>query len=147
MTTQKYIINTPKKLESFFEDARFLYSDIKYMNATISDKRSLDQNALKEVWYKDISTHRGDVSINEARRECKLKHGVTILRRDSPMNNWLYEKSLDLLPYEKQLIMMDAFGITSEMSTSQMKEYLSEINLEYPALESKPKGYASSSQS
>ena len=114
-----------------------MFEEIHYFNATLSDKRSLDQNALKEVWYKDISEKREDMSINDVRRECKLLYGVPILRRDSDMDNWLFQQTLDKLDHERKLKVMDSFDITSKMSTAQMKEYLNEINLEHPWLESK----------
>lgn len=140
MTTKKFTVNSLSALDECLKDIADSFVELKYINVTLSDKRSLDQNALKEVWYRDIAKCRQDVSVNEVRRECKLKHGVPILRRDSEINNWLYQKSLDLLPYEKQLILMDeksGFAVTSAMSTAQMQEYLNEVNLEYPFLESK----------
>jgi len=131
----RYRVNSKKALYEFLDDACKMFEEIHYFNATLTDKRSLDQNALKEVWYKEISERREDMSINDVRRECKLLYGVPILRRDSDMDNWLFQQTLDKLDHERKLKVMDSFDITSKMSTPQMKEYLNEINLEYPWLE------------
>lgn len=109
--------------------------DVQVIVKKASKKRSLDANALKSVWYRDIAAYCEDLSIKEVERECKLKYGVTILRAD-PANNWIYERSIDRLPYEKKLIIMDRLAITSQMTTKQMKLYLDCMQSDHPFLKS-----------
>jgi hypothetical protein len=109
--------------------------DVEVMIKKANKKRSLDANAIKSVWYRDIAKYREDVSIKDVERECKLKYGVTILRAD-PANNWIYERSIDKLPYEKKLVIMDRLAVTSQMNTKQMNDYLECMKNDYPFLKS-----------
>ena len=49
--------------------------------------RSLDQNALLHVWYREISAQRGDISASEAKGQCHHRYGVVIKSRDP---QWLF---------------------------------------------------------
>lgn len=109
--------------------------DVEVIIKKANKKRSLDANAIKSVWYRDIAKYREDVSIKDVERECKLKYGVTILRAD-PANNWIYERSIDKLPYDKKLIIMDRLAVTSQMNTKQMNDYLECMKNDYPFLKS-----------
>ena len=123
-------------LQSAVDDLANFWVEHKNIRLTVSNLRTLSQNALKSVWYKDISLYLGDRSAKSVERECKLAYGVPILRRD-PVNNWVYERSLDQLPYSDQLIAIDSFAITSEMSNAEIKEYLDTMHEQYPFLECK----------
>jgi len=93
-------------------------------------KRTLSQNALKAVWYGDISKHRGDVTAKDVERECKYKYGLPILRQDT-MHEYVFSKAVDVLPYEKRIKVMDCFAVTSIMSVEQKKEYLQMMQNDY----------------
>lgn len=127
---QSALINIEKELIPLLE-----CGDVEVTVKKATKKRSLDANAIKSVWYRDIAKYQEDVSIKEVERECKLKYGVTILRAD-PANNWIYERSLDKLPYEKKLIIMDRLAVTSQMNTKQMNAYLECMKSDYPFLRS-----------
>jgi hypothetical protein len=99
-------------------------------------KRTLPQNALKSVWYAEIAKERGDVTAREVENECKLNFGIPILRRD-PGNNWIYENSIDKLPYEKRVKAMTRFAVTSLMSVKELTEYIKEMQNAYPYLEAR----------
>ena len=137
MANKKFRINSLKSLYAAVDEIAEMWLEFKYITLTVTDKRSLDKNALMNVWYSDISKYRGDVSVQQVTRECKLNIGTKILRRDNEMNEWLYSKSLDLLDYQRQLKLMDTMAVTREMSNCQMSEYLDEMQKQYPFLESK----------
>jgi len=135
MSNIKQKINSLKSLEEWQAKEREFFNEHKYINCSASDRRSLDQNALVHVWYKDIADHR-DVDVITVRRECKLNYGTQILRADDEALNWVYSQTIDRIRYEKRLIIMDGFQITSIMSTAQLQKYLSAMEEDYPFLES-----------
>ncbi len=135
MSNIKQKVNSIKSLNEWQQKEREFFNEHKYINCSASDRRSLDQNALVNVWYKDIADHR-DVSVITVRRECKLNYGTQILRADSTALNWLYSKTIDILPYEQRLIIIDGFQVTSIMSTTQLQKYLNAMEEDYPFLES-----------
>ena len=97
--------------------------DHKYCQVTISDKRSLDANAAIRVAYKQIQDHKQWTS-KETERHCKLTYGVPILRRDDEVQNYVFSQTVDKGNYEQKLKMMDAFSVTSVMSTTQAGEMI-----------------------
>jgi len=97
----------------------------------VSEKRSLDQNALSFEIYKDIAGQVGDQTPDEVRRECKLRYGIPILRTDEGFRN-LYDKSIkSTLNYEEKLEAMAWFPVTRLMSKKQFTEYLDTVIREY----------------
>ena len=137
MTTIKQRVASERDRQEWFSKLEEFQKEHKYINCTASDRRSLDQNALVHVWYGDIAKSREGVTVVDVRRECKLNYGVPILRRDDEMLNWLYKNTIDRLrEYEKRLILVDSFQITSIMSSGQLMEYLTCMETDYPWLES-----------
>ena len=117
--------------KSFIEDE---YKKYKYIRIkSYGGKRTLDQNSLKCVWYKEISEQRSDVSSKDVERECKYKYGLPILRRD-PVHEYVFSRAVDPLPYEKRLVVMDCFAVTSVMSVEQLTEYTKMMKIDYPYL-------------
>lgn len=134
MSGEHWIINSLTKLKNCVEDLYKAFREHKYLYVKIEGgRRTLPQNALKSVWYKDIADHRGDVTAKDVELECKLNYGIPILRRD-PGNNWIYERSIDLLTYEKKVKAMSRFAVTSIMSVDEKKEYLNMMQNDYPFL-------------
>ena len=134
MQGEFYIVNNPLSLKTARDSITEAYERDNYARVKIdSGKRTMPQNALKSVWYKDIADFRGDVTSKDVERECKLNYGVPILRRDVA-TNWVYEQSIDKLPHEKKLIVMDRFAVTSIMSVKEKKEYLNCLQSDYPFL-------------
>lgn len=129
-------INSRKSLDYAVEKIANLWIDNKYLRVRIDDCRSLSQNALKEVWYKDIADHYQDRTAKEVQRMCKFCYGVPILRRHA-VHNWMFKNTIDRIPlYEQKLTAMDALSITSSMSTDEMNEYLTSMQQDYQFLKS-----------
>lgn len=93
-------------------------------------KRTLDQNALYHQWLTEIAKHIGETK-EETERRCKLSHGCRILCRDSEKFLTFCQKTLKRLPYEEMLEAMDYLNVSSIMTTSQMAEYMDEIERTY----------------
>lgn len=93
--------------------------------------RSLDQNALVNIWYRDIADQLGDRTALEARNECKLRHGVPILREQSEQFRRVYDRCIKPLPYEEKLEAMVLVNVSSIMTKAQMTKYMGEIEHDY----------------
>lgn len=132
------VINSYNSLQDFVDKLANFWIEHKYIRVTVHNMRSLSQNALKSVWYQDIANRYGDRTAKDVERDCKRNYGLLILRRQT-VHNYVYSKSIDLLPYDKQLIAIDTFAVTSIMSTAELKEYLDMMQVDYPFLECKKK--------
>jgi hypothetical protein len=92
--------------------------------------RSLDQNRLQFLWAREAAEQRGDMTADEVRCEWKLRHGVPIMREDSPEFREIYDSAIKPLPYEMKLKAMQFIPVTSEMKVKQMVRYLDTIERE-----------------
>lgn len=94
------------------------------------DPRSLDQNALINCAYADISqsTEEGVVDV---RRRCKLHFGVPILRAHDEEFRGVYDKIVRPHAYEDKLSIMDFLPVTSRMKKPQASEYLDTLFREH----------------
>lgn len=96
------------------------------------EKRSLDQNSMFYALYQQIAQQSGDQSVNDVRRECKLRYGVPILRATDGEFKALYDKCIrDTLTYEEKLEAMDILPVTRRMTKEQGTEYIDTILREY----------------
>jgi hypothetical protein len=96
--------------------------------------RNLDQNALVNIWYRDIAKQAGDRSTQEVTRECKLTCGVPILRAESEEFRAMYDKVMKNHDYETKLEIMDWLPVSSIMTQAQMTEYMDTIYHKYTAV-------------
>lgn len=103
-----------------------------------AEKRTIPQNAIKEVWYREISKQRGDISIIAAKRYSKLHCGVPLLRAESATFRRLYDMMIKrnqafidgcdgLSGYQLKLEAMDVLPVTSLMTVDQLSVYLREM--------------------
>ena len=90
------------------------------------DPRSKQQNRLSHKWYADIARHRGDVTFEEVRAECKLRFGVPILRSENEAFRLKYDKHLKNHSYEEKIETIQAWDlpVTRLMTVGQMIEYM-----------------------
>ena len=131
-----WVVNSEQTKENVKREIDAVFLGKKYARIKIdAGKRTLSQNAMKAVWYCDIAKHRGDVNAKDVERECKYKYGLPIIRRN-PMQNYVHEQITDKLIYEKRIKVMDCFAVTSIMSVSELKEYLTMMQNDYPYLTS-----------
>lgn len=96
-----------------------------------------DKNATAEqnhgVWklYELIAMDYGDRTARDVMRECKLHHGVPILRRDDAEYRTAYDAAIKPLDYERKLIAMDFWPVTRQMRKWQKSEYLQAVQDQY----------------
>ena len=148
MQGQYRIIDSKLELERGIEDLKSVWNEYKYLWFKIyGGKRTLDQNALKSVWYRDISIKRGDITAKEVERECKFNYGFPIVRRD-PFRDFTYSivdkfenfKVYDTKNFGKKTglelkhLAMDGFAVTSIMTPEECGEYLTAMKNDYPYL-------------
>jgi len=120
-------------------DASFnlLVADLKakkmpFVVEVISGHRTLPQNRLQHLMYAIIAKqlYGGDESF--AKRECKLRLGVPILRRDSDDFSDVYDRIIKPASYEDKLEMMRYISVSSLFDKDQGSEYIDKIFNEYP---------------
>lgn len=92
--------------------------------------RSLEQNRLQFLWAREASEQRGDTTPDEVRCDWKLRHGVPIMREDSPDFRDTYDRLIKPLTYEQKLKAMQLIEVTSLMKVKQMIQYLDTVQRE-----------------
>jgi hypothetical protein len=128
-----FVVNSEERVARFSKRIAELFADKKYIRFSWSfEKRSLDQNALLNIWYREIGNELGEEAI-DVRARCKLDYGVPIRRREEKFNKvWkaLEQRVFNAYkstPREVALAFIREFAITSEMDTQQMTEYMQTI--------------------
>ena len=88
-------------------------------------KRTNPQNKTIHLWYAEAALHL-DVKPEDVRAECKLIHGVPILRRDDDAFRLEYDRDFRPLNYETKLRLFRLLdpAITSRMNVKQLTEYM-----------------------
>ena len=94
----------------------------------LDEKRTLEQNDMFHALYQQLAAQIEDQSFKEIRQECKLRHGVPIMRRDDEKFRELYDRAIkSTLSYEEKLAAMEYLPVTSLMGKKQGSEYIDEI--------------------
>jgi len=106
------------------------YTPGKVINIKITEKRTLDQNALAHKWFGIIAKEQGDTPLN-IKNYCKLHYAVPILRAEDPVFNGFFKACIKDLTYEQQLKSMPYISVTSRMSTKQLRRCLDHIQKVY----------------
>ncbi len=94
--------------------------------------RTREQNALQWLWATEVAHQLGDRSAEDVQAEWRLKHGVPILREDSPGFRDLYDRCLKALPHDMKKAALRYLGIpiTSAMKVAQMVRYMDMVQHE-----------------
>jgi len=135
--TEKVSVNSASRLSEVISKITSMYRDHKFLVVTIKPgkDRTLDQNRLWFAFYKRIAdmTQIGDAS--EARKHCKLHHGVQILLNSDPefqaswyrvMRHLTYEEKLDMMG-DSKLFGPDGMPVTSLFNRAQGIAYTERI--------------------
>lgn len=132
MATIKFKVNSKDSFKKAFDECWTFFLENKYTNLTMSDKRSLDMNAAIRVAYKQIQDNWEGMTGKDIERHCKLNYGVPILKRDCPIHADVFNQIDSLNNYEQMILIMDAFKVTSEFSTSQGNEFIQSMMNDFP---------------
>lgn len=133
----KISINCQSKLTEAITRMTAMYRDKKFVVVSLrpGKDRTLDQNALWFAFYKRIAemTQIGDAS--DARKYCKLHHGVQILVNEDEDYRAAWHRTTKHLSYEEKLDLMgdckllgpDGFPVTSLLNRAQGIAYTDRI--------------------
>jgi hypothetical protein len=92
---------------------------------------SLEQNSGVWKLYALIAATMGDRTARDVKRECKLCHGVPILRDADAEYRTAYDRVVKPLDYALKLEAMDFWPVTRLMRKSQKSAYLDEVQRQY----------------
>ena len=94
--------------------------------------RTRDQNALQWLWATEASWQLGDRQPEEVQADWKLRHGVPILRAESPKFREVYDRLLKPLSYEQKVAVIRDMDlpVTRLMKVRQMVRYLDAVQRE-----------------
>ncbi|AMG36268.1 recombination protein NinB [Achromobacter xylosoxidans] len=95
--------------------------------------RTRAQNAFSHAWYGEIAEALPEDDALGWKCYCKLHHGVPILRAEDEEFRAAYDGSIKPLPYEKKLIAMRVFPVTSRMNTRQLTKYADAVRDDFAA--------------
>lgn len=92
--------------------------------------RSLAQNALSAVWYREIAEQNNDSEL-DVRRHCKLQFGIPILEKSERdfIDRW-NEMSKNM-SYMAQHYAMDYIKVTSIFTVEEKSQFLQDIEHYY----------------
>ena len=99
--------------------------------ARIFFARTTNQNALLHQWFAQIA-NQGNADAKMVKGQCHHEWALDIRLRDEQFA-WIWERTGALLSYEKQcsLLASETLGVSSRMSTKELKEYMDQIQRHY----------------
>lgn len=140
-STVKVSVNSSARLSQAIRELTAMYKQNRFLVMSLrpGKDRTLDQNALWFAMYQRIAEMTGMDDVEDARRYCKLHHGVPIMRRaDADFRDGWNRLFLDL-PYEVKLRLMgpcamfgpDGFPVTRLFNRAQGISYTESIVEEF----------------
>ncbi len=128
----KYLINSDASFRQFVDEIGAVYHKHKYLRITLKTgkDRTIDQNSLIYAWYEQIARELPDDDALGWRCYCKLHHGVPIMREDDEFRA-AYDTVIKPLSYEKKLIAMRCWPVTSLMTKRQLRKYADAVMLDF----------------
>jgi hypothetical protein len=129
-----FIINSNESERATVARIHALYVEHKYLKVSVKTgkDRSLDQNALSHSWYEQIARELPDYDALSAKCECKLLHGVPILRAEDEEFRQFYDNCIrKSYTYEQKIQAMKYLPVTSEMTTKQLSKYLEAVQAHF----------------
>lgn len=96
-------------------------------------RRTPAQNAFSHAWYGEIAEALPEDDALGWKCYCKLHHGVPILRAEDDDFRQAYDGAIKGLPYERKLLAMRVFPVTSRMSTRQLTKYADAVRDDFAA--------------
>lgn len=134
---ERISVNSNAKLSEAVSRLTKLWRDSHYVvvSLRVGRDRTLDQNALWFSLYQRITEMTQIGEVEDARRICKLHHGVPIMRRDDPDFRDGWNRIFLHLTYEEKLALMgecslfgpDGFPVTRLFNRAQGVEYTNRV--------------------
>jgi len=131
MTTA--IINSDQSLQSVFGQLREMYQRHRFLRLSVKTgkARSLQQNNITHAWYEQLARELREDDALGWKCYCKLHHGVPILRAEDGEFREAYDTVIKPLAYEKKLIAMRHWPVTSLMSKEQLSKYAEAVQRDF----------------
>lgn len=128
------IVNSKQSLESCQLAMAAAWDKDKYIRVSwkIGKDRSMDQSALAEIWYRQVSHELSEDTPEGIKCEMKLRLGVPILRAtDDNFRAMWDEKIKGIFTYEQKLALMQYLPVTSLLTVEQMSQYLDNMQKDW----------------
>ncbi|PJM69168.1 recombination protein NinB [Achromobacter ruhlandii] len=93
--------------------------------------RTLAQNAFSHAWYEEIAQALPEDDELGWKCYCKLHHGVPILRAEDEAFREAYDGAIKGLSYERKLMVMRYFPVTSLMNVAQLTKYANAVREDF----------------
>lgn len=131
MTT--LVANSADSLQSALGELRELWGRHKFLRISVKagKDRSLPQNALSHAWYAQLARELREDDELGWKCYCKLHHGVPILRAEDAEFREAYDAVIKPLSYEKKLIAMRHWPVTSLMTKEQLSKYAELVQADF----------------
>lgn len=128
-----HVIESPAGIAPVFQEALRLFNLKQYLRVALytSRPRSLPQNAFTHAWYEEIARALPEDDALGWKCYCKLHHGVAILRAENDEFRADYDAVVKPLSYEKKLVAMKHWPVTSLMSTEQLTKYADAVQADF----------------
>lgn len=127
------VINSAESLQRAIGDLRDLWGRHKFLRVSVKagKDRSLPQNNLIYAWYSQIARELREDDELGWKCYCKLHHGVPILRVENEEYRETYDAVIRPLSYEKKLIAMRNWPVTSLMTKEQLSKYAESMQMDF----------------
>ncbi len=126
-------MNSAESLQDGLGEIRDLWNRYKYLrlNVKTGEDRSLPQNAFTHLWYEQIARELREDDALGWKCHCKLHFGVPILRAEDAEFRDAYDLVIKPLSYEKKIIAMRCWPVTSIMSKEQLSKYAELVRADF----------------
>lgn len=134
MASLRLTLNSAQSVADGYKQVAEFWKEHRYVNLTVNDRRSLDQNAAIRVAYKQVMDKEGARTGKEIERHFKMNYGAPILAREDVVFGDLFMRLKRIYSYEQMLKVMDTLQITSHksFSTAMAGEMLESIIDDHP---------------
>ncbi len=132
MTGQRYHLHNLEQLQNFTEEIKRQWIAGKKPTVQfLGEARTTDQNGMLYELYREIAQQKGDETEVEIKRYVKLHLGVPILRAADSQFREDYDLVIKPLDYERKLIAMDWWPVTSKMNKEQFARLIDQTIIHF----------------
>lgn len=127
------VVNSDTSLQTAFGKLREAFAAHKFLKIVIKTgkDRSIPQNAIEHVWFEQLARELREDTALGYKCYCKLHHGVPILRTEDEEFREAYDSVIKPLTYEKKLVAMRCWPVTSLMSKPQLTAFLEAVQADF----------------
>ena len=130
--SQRYHLHNKEQLINFMEEIKRQWIAGKKPTVQfMGEARTTDQNGMLYELYREIAQQKGDETEVEIKRYVKLHLGVPILRAADEQFREDYDLVIKPLDYERKLIAMDWWPVTSKMNKEQFGKLIDQTIIHF----------------